>query len=132
MIPAILITLTLVLLISIVIVYKKSTTKDLGINDAQKVLLISFYISLLSTVIYIINFGFNMKDIDASINNMQDSVQNHSGYKYVDPYVTKNGKVVKGHFKKEYSTDPNALKDRARNKYYYQTHKEIIKERRKK
>jgi hypothetical protein len=52
-------------------------------------------------------------------------------YKYVDPYITRNGKFVKGHGRKPVSTDPNAFKNRAKSRYYYETHKYIIKERRK-
>ncbi len=40
---------------------------------------------------------------------------------YVKTYMTRNGKVVKGHFRKSYSTSPNAFKNRARSRYYYHT-----------
>lgn len=60
------------------------------------------------------------------------SSDDNGGYKYVEPYVTRTGKFVKGHVRKPVSTDPNAYKNRARSRYYYETHKHIIKERRKK
>jgi hypothetical protein len=50
---------------------------------------------------------------------------------YVKPYTTTNGKFIKGHRRKSVSTDPSALKKRAKSRYYYKTHKHIIKERRK-
>ncbi len=50
---------------------------------------------------------------------------------YVKPYTTTNGKFIKGHRRKSVSTDPNALKNRAKSRYYYKTHKHIIKEGRK-
>ena len=38
---------------------------------------------------------------------------------YVKPYVTRKGKIVKGHFRKSYSTSPNVFKNRAKSRYYY-------------
>jgi hypothetical protein len=60
------------------------------------------------------------------------SSDDNDGYKYVAPYITRTGKYVKGHVRKPVSTDPNAYKNQARSRYYYETHKRIIKERRKK
>lgn len=40
---------------------------------------------------------------------------------YVKTYVTKTGKVVKGHVRKKVSTDPNAAKNRTRSNVYYHT-----------
>ena len=57
--------------------------------------------------------------------------KSNTNYKYVPGHVTRNGKFVKGHYKKPVSTDLNAIKNRSKNKYYYETHKHITKERRK-
>lgn len=40
---------------------------------------------------------------------------------WVDPYVTRSGKMVPGHYRKEYSTDPDAVRNRVRSNYYYHT-----------
>ena len=40
---------------------------------------------------------------------------------YVKTYMTRNGRVVKGHFRKSFSTSPNAFKNRAKSQYYYHT-----------
>jgi len=66
-----------------------------------------------------------------SSSSSSSSSDDNGGYKYVEPYITRNGKFVKGHARKPVSTDPNAFKNQARSRYYYQTHKEIIKQRRK-
>lgn len=98
-------------------------------NKYLKYIMISFFTTLISTVIYALYFI----NIDSTSDDENQATESTSKkLEYVDPYVTKNGKIVKGHIRKEYSTDPNALKNRARSKYYYQTHKGIIKERRKK
>ena len=60
----------------------------------------------------------------------------HSGGKndygsYVSPHFTRSGRFVKGHFRKRVSTSPNALKNRMRSRYYYQTHKHRYKKHRK-
>jgi hypothetical protein len=52
----------------------------------------------------------------------------HSGGKndygsYVSPHITRNGRFVKGHFRKRVSTSPHAIRNRMRSRYYYQTHK---------
>lgn len=58
--------------------------------------------------------------------------ENNKSYHYVHPYITKTGKMVKGHTRKSISTNPNSYKNRARSRYYYETHKYIIKEKRRK
>jgi hypothetical protein len=58
------------------------------------------------------------------------SNEDNSGYKYIEPHITRTGKFVKGHIRKPVSTNKNAYKNRARSRYYYETHKNIIKERR--
>lgn len=40
---------------------------------------------------------------------------------YVSPSVDYRGRVRKGHFRKAYSTDKNAVKNQARSRYYYHT-----------
>jgi hypothetical protein len=103
----------------------------------------TFLYTLLALLI--IAFGFSLRnDINGkkaeSINSEAPSYSSPSSsssdkknyeYKYVDPYITRNGKFVKGHGRKPVSTDPNAFKNRAKSRYYYETHKYIIKERRK-
>ncbi len=42
---------------------------------------------------------------------------------YVSPSVDKNGKLRKGHIRNSVSTDKDAAKNRARSRYYYETHK---------
>lgn len=54
-----------------------------------------------------------------------------NGYSYVKPYVTHTGKYVKGHVRRNISTDVNAYKKRLYSRNYYQTHKELIKMNRK-
>ena len=96
-------------------------------------------------ILLVIAFGFSLKnDIsNRRIENINSDSPAYSSpsstssdnknyeYKYVDPYITRNGKFVKGHGRKPVSTDPNAFKNRAKSRYYYKTHKYIIKERRK-
>jgi hypothetical protein len=60
----------------------------------------------------------------------ESSNEDNSGYKYIEPHITRTGKFVKGHIRKPVSTNKNAYKNRARSRYYYETHKNIIKERR--
>jgi len=40
---------------------------------------------------------------------------------YVSPSVDSRGRFRKGHYRKAYSTDKNALKNQARSRYYYET-----------
>jgi hypothetical protein len=40
---------------------------------------------------------------------------------YVSPSVDSRGRVRKGHYRKAYSTDKNAVRNRARSRYYYET-----------
>jgi hypothetical protein len=40
---------------------------------------------------------------------------------YVSPSVDSRGRVRKGHYRKAYSTDKNAVRNQARSRYYYQT-----------
>lgn len=40
---------------------------------------------------------------------------------YVNPSVDYRGRYRKGHFRKAYSTDKNAIKNQARSRYYYHT-----------
>lgn len=40
---------------------------------------------------------------------------------YVKPYVTRTGKIVRGHYRKSYSTSPSVFKNRAKSRYYYHT-----------
>ncbi len=105
----------------------------------MKILLYTILISL------IIALGFSIKNDkrkkEESISSSETSIYSSpntktddnksNNYKYVDPYITRNGKFVKGHGRKPVSTDPNAFKNRAKSRYYYETHKYIIKERRK-
>jgi hypothetical protein len=67
-----------------------------------------------------------------NVSKSKISSKDNNGYKYVKPYTTKRGKFVKGHLRKPVSSNRNAYKNRARSRYYYKTHKYIIKERRKK
>jgi hypothetical protein len=46
-----------------------------------------------------------------------------SSNEYVEPYVTRTGKFVKGHVRKSVSTSPNAVKKQNYSKGYYQRHK---------
>ncbi len=43
------------------------------------------------------------------------------GGTYVKPSVDYKGKFRKGHVRKSVSTSPNAIKNRNRSKYYYET-----------
>ena len=40
---------------------------------------------------------------------------------YVEGSIDKNGHYRKGHFRKDVSTDPNAMRNQARSKYYYES-----------
>ena len=40
---------------------------------------------------------------------------------YVNPSVDYRGRYRKGHFRKAYSTDKNAIRNQARSRYYYHT-----------
>lgn len=40
---------------------------------------------------------------------------------YVSPSVDYRGRVRKGHYRKAYSTDKNAVMNQARSRYYYHT-----------
>lgn len=42
---------------------------------------------------------------------------------YVSPSVDRNGRMRKGHIRNSVSTDKDAIKNRARSRYYYETHK---------
>ena len=54
------------------------------------------------------------------------------GYTYVNAYVDKNGKYHKGHARKKGSSyKSDAYKSRSKSRYYYKTHKNSTKERRK-
>ncbi len=44
-----------------------------------------------------------------------------SNRSYVKPSVDYKGKTRKGHVRKKVSTDKNAIKNRNRSKYYYET-----------
>ncbi len=44
-----------------------------------------------------------------------------SNRSYVKPSVDYKGKTWKGHVRKKVSTDKNAIKNRNRSKYYYET-----------
>ena len=44
-----------------------------------------------------------------------------SNRSYVNPSVDYKGKTRKGHVRKKVSTDKNAIKNRNRSKYYYET-----------
>jgi hypothetical protein len=46
---------------------------------------------------------------------------NDSNRSYVKPSVDYKGKTRKGHVRKKVSTDKNAIKNRNRSKYYYET-----------
>ncbi len=50
---------------------------------------------------------------------------------YVKPYVTRSGKIVRGHYRKSYSTSPSVFKNRAKSRYYYHTKGKYIRKRRK-
>lgn len=49
--------------------------------------------------------------------NLQES--DSAGGTYVQPSVTRSGKVRKGHVRKNVSTDKNAYKSQSHSKYYY-------------
>lgn len=40
---------------------------------------------------------------------------------WVNAYVTRSGKIVPGHYRKSQSTDPNAIRNRSRSHYYYES-----------
>jgi hypothetical protein len=48
---------------------------------------------------------------------------------YIKPYVTRSGKIVRGHFRKSYSTSPSVFKNRAKSRYYYHTKGKYIRRR---
>jgi hypothetical protein len=56
----------------------------------------------------------------------------HKVYHYVNPTIDYRGRFRKGHFRKDFNTDPNALKNRARSRYYYQTRGKYMRRSRKK
>ena len=43
------------------------------------------------------------------------------GFQYVSPTIDKYGHFRKGHVRKSVSTDPHAIRNQARSRYYYQT-----------
>jgi hypothetical protein len=49
----------------------------------------------------------------------------------VNPSINYKGQFKKGHARNPVSVDPKAFRNNARNRYYYKTHKEILKARRK-
>jgi hypothetical protein len=53
------------------------------------------------------------------------------GSTYVKPSVDYRGRVRKGHVRKSVSTSPNAIKNRNRSKYYYETRGKYRKRKRK-
>lgn len=53
--------------------------------------------------------------------NLSKKPTNNPVGTYVKTYVTKSGKVVKGHMRKKVSTDPKEGKNRTRSKIYYHT-----------
>lgn len=69
----------------------------------------------------------------SKISKPQPSKENNkiNNFTYVRSYTTRNGKFIKGHGRKSVSTDPKVLKNRAKSRYYYKTHKHIIKARKK-
>jgi hypothetical protein len=66
-----------------------------------------------------------------SSNDETHSSESNEYGSYVAPHITRSGRFVKGHFRKRVSTSPNALKNRMRSRYYYQTHKYRYKKHRK-
>lgn len=44
-----------------------------------------------------------------------------SGGTYVEGFIDRRGHYHKGHFRKDYSTDPNAIKHRNASRKYYHT-----------
>jgi hypothetical protein len=50
-----------------------------------------------------------------------DSDKDNNGGTYVNPPIDYRGRVRKGHVRKSVSTSPNAIKNRNRSKYYYET-----------
>jgi hypothetical protein len=66
------------------------------------------YISCLSVII-LLNTSCDLKK------------SNDSNRSYVKPSVNYKGQMRKGHVRKKVSTDKNAIKNRNRSKYYYET-----------
>lgn len=50
-----------------------------------------------------------------------DTAEDSKGGTYVKPSVDYKGKVRRGHVRKPVSTSKNAIKNRNRSKYYYET-----------
>jgi hypothetical protein len=90
---------------------------------------IFLYLLLILLVIGLI-FSIN-KDNKKNGFEAKSNRSGHSGGEYVDPYITRKGKFVKGHVRKSVSTNPNAIRNQAKSRYYYETHKHIIKSNRK-
>jgi hypothetical protein len=57
----------------------------------------------------------------------QNNLYSQRKSSYVKPYVTRSGKIVRGHARKSISTSPNAFKSRAKSKYYYHTKGKYIR-----
>ncbi|GAB4450875.1 MAG: hypothetical protein OHK0036_10330 [Bacteroidia bacterium] len=73
--------------------------------------------------------SINLSNENSYSNNNKS--ENNKIYHYVNPYIKSNGQVVKGQVRKSISTNPKSYRNQIRSQYYYQTHKEIIKEKRK-
>ena len=51
--------------------------------------------------------------------DIQEKKERKSKSTYVKPYVTQNGKLVKGAVRKSWSSSPNRIKNQNRSKSYY-------------
>ena len=71
---------------------------------------LSLHITQLLILLFLLNFI-----------SCTDSNEDVAGGTYVKPSVDKRGRVRKGHVRKSVSTSPNAIKNRNRSKYYYET-----------